>query len=683
MQSVDSIAVYWVPIVRRDVVPGACERLRGTPAGYDNPCDSIINSRWNHSSHEHCFSRVESHSSIAERSFMHGLNYSQLRKQRCGPSAPAEANVHSFSFRSGEVGSSLEMELSALDEGAEDAGGNFKGMRNLLPISNPEDRFGFKHATTDPDGLIARLAHRMKRGQRQVDPNDASTWSYWPDKLPGAAKREDNPAMPSGYTYLLQLIAHDILASSLSFAVSKGELAVENTRLQPMLLGTIYGGGPDVNPSAYEFSSLVRDSRGRVPRTRLRTGRIRHTGGGACPFDDIGRARGVDVSDTGLCDNPERLTEALIADPRNDDHALISQTALLFHRLHNDVIQFVDTAQPVNKNGDHAYANYLCARAVVTLIYRHIILRDVLKQLLHPRVYTHYVTNRGALVSPQDGGRVPLEFAVGAFRCGHAMLREAYQVNSERPLKLDRGLDQSTLRNPDAVPVTQAWVVEWKRFFQIDGTTPNFSRRLGPNFAGVAHNQSVFPRLDGSDVDGLPVRDLISAVHSGLWSVPSLIERLRQNPDLAAILPDYRKFEIPLKSWLEEPAVAGAVPFLPGDVADLVADPPLPFFILFEAACTPGDRLEDSGDHFQKFTGGGQHLGPLGSIIIAESIIGLLRATDLSERDGDGIFDPLPHQIDYTTNRFGLGAGMFSAFHAVSSMSDLIKVMLARNIIKQ
>ena len=52
--------------------------------------------------------------------------------------------------------------------------------------------------------------------------------------------------MPSGYPYLLQLIAHNIVASSLSFAVADGELAVKNARVEPMLLETINGNGPDV-----------------------------------------------------------------------------------------------------------------------------------------------------------------------------------------------------------------------------------------------------------------------------------------------------------------------------------------------------------------------------------------------------------------------------------------------------
>ena len=37
------------------------------------------------------------------------------------------------------------------------------------------------------------------------------------------------------------------------------------------------------------------------------------------------------------------LSEPLIPDPRNDDHAIISQLTTLFHILHNGVLEMMDT----------------------------------------------------------------------------------------------------------------------------------------------------------------------------------------------------------------------------------------------------------------------------------------------------------------------------------------------------
>ena len=499
---------------------------------------------------------------------MHGLNYSSLRA--IAKQADSQARNHATAPRT---------VASDQDYPADSCAGDalFRGFRNLFPFDRAEQKFGHAYSA-NRDETIARLAHRMRRGARQ-DPDDPHRQTFWPDQLDGGTDREDNPRLPSGYTYLLQLIAHDIVASSRSMTVAGHSIGIENTRSRPMVLETIYGHGPEADPRAYEFSDLCRKSRGQVPRTRLRVGQVRCRENEECSFNDIGRARGVGVADTGIGEQAASLTEALIADPRNDDHALISQLVLLFHRLHNELIRFLDAARPVKSNGDNASNNFLCTRAVVTLIYRHILVRDVLQRLLHPDAYAHYVTRQGALVTSQNG-QVPLEFAVGAFRCGHAMLRDTYQVNSDEALELRRGLDQSALRNPSNVPVSQAWVVEWKRFFEIDATKPNYSRRLGPNSAGVAHSTSIFPAIEGNSVDGLPTRDLFSAAEADLWSVPALIARLRQDPNMRGILPAYEKF----KGWLEEPTIAGVVPLLRQDIEDVVADPPMPFFILFEAA---------------------------------------------------------------------------------------------------
>lgn len=618
---------------------------------------------------------------------MHGINYSLLRKKRTTQperALPPTAGVNTFNLETNSNNLAFDLDLRE-GSGVRDSslhGSLFKGMRNLLPVNDPTQLFGHRHATEDRDGLMARLSHRLKRGARSIDADHATKLSYWPDKLPGATNHEDNPAMPAGYTYLLQLIAHDVVASSLSFAVSGGNLAIDNARLQPMLLETLYGSGPEVDPRAYEYSELVRAGKGEVPRTRLRVGKTRDSPGDTCPFNDIARARTMRAGDSGLRQHPNCLTEALIADPRNDDHALISQLALLFHRLHNEIICFVDAANPVSRKGDNAHLNFLCARAVVTLIYRQIILHDVLKKLLHPDVYAHYVDQKHPPVTAQDA-RIPLEFAVGAFRCGHAMLRNNYHVNKDEPLELKFGLDQSTMRDPDNVPITGSWVVEWKRFFHIDETPPNLSRRLGPNFAGIALDSGIFPPLGAGRDHGLPMRDLLSSSAAGLWSVPALIDELRRDPELANILPPYGSTKPFLKAWLEEPALAGTVPFQDTDIADLTADPPLPFYILFEAACTKNAEHTEPADPFQDFNTGGQHLGPLGSTIVAESIVGLLRETDFSTRKGDGIFDRLGDQIDAITGNFGLAKGMFSAFHGVRSMSELLKIMLSKGIITQ
>ena len=68
------------------------------------------------------------------------------------------------------------------------------------------------------------------------------------------------------------------------------------------------------------------------------------------------------------------------------------------------------------------------------------------------------------------------------------------------------------------------------------------------------------------------------------------------------------------------PEQDGPLPGADPDLARILVDPPLPFFVLFEAA-----RIgqPDEAD-------GGRRLGPLGSVIVAETILGAMEAHPLS-----------------------------------------------------
>ena len=90
-------------------------------------------------------------------------------------------------------------------------------------------------------------------------------------------------------------------------------------------------------------------------------------------------------------------------------------------------------------------------------------------------------------------------------------------------------------------------------------------------------------------------------------------------PGLAAIVPDYDVWKSPMRTWLGRQASEFSQPiFEQAEIEMIVDDPPLPFFVMFEA----GYVLED-GVPVQ--AGGGRHLGPIGSLIVAETIFGALQ----------------------------------------------------------
>jgi hypothetical protein len=162
------------------------------------------------------------------------------------------------------------------------------------------------------------------------------------------------------------------------------------------------------------------------------------------------------------------------------------------------------------------------------------------------------------------------------------------------------------------MPLDSTWIVRWSRFFEIDGSRPNFSRRIGPYLSDGLGNDQIFPAVDQTNRVGLLYRDLLGASLAGLWSVNALIAEIAaRRPHFIAtsrLLADrpYRVGQI--RDWLASETTYGRLSA--EDIETIAIDPPLPFFVLFEAMQQPTDA--------------GLCLGPLGSIIVSEVIFGAL-----------------------------------------------------------
>ena len=436
---------------------------------------------------------------------------------------------------------------------------------------------------------------------------------------------DDNTRIPSGYTYLLQFIAHDMVDSVLSFNIHDPDIipGARNARAQPLRLETLYGNGPDECPPAYEFTSH-QETRGLIPRIRLRvasrTGE-RPDGNPYCPFHDIARNT---PQKTPQGNASPLLTEAMVADPRNDAHALVSQLTVLFQLLHNHVIDLLEDAiEPFTQSQDFpmregAYRTFHCARLVLTLIYRNIIKMDVLEKILDKDVYQRYMTD-AALPFDRSKG-IPVEFTFGALRFGHAIVRDQYDVNSVALGQPTGGAlrRSAPLAHLNLLPITSEWLVDWARFFDnSEGITPNYSKRIGPRFPEALADSLLFfpPKADGVDSGGLMNRDLLSSAYAGLLSVPALIREV-QNRGFDTV-EDLAEWQVPMRNWLT--SIPHAFEADDPDLERIVADPPLPFFVLFEAARI--GRPDEAN--------GGTSLGPLGSVIVAETVLGAMKAHSL------------------------------------------------------
>lgn len=460
----------------------------------------------------------------------------------------------------------------------------------------------------------------------------------------------ENPNLPSGYTYFLQLVAHDLVQTSLPLSILEdATTGVRNARGYSLRLATIYGDGPLACPSVYALdrTPYTIPPRLNLTRTKLRLGRMKDMG---CPFRDIARSPAENVTkvDMGCA-----VTEPLIADPRNDDHPIIAQLTALFHHLNNGIIENLLPKELVmaDSEWEAAFDRYLCARDAVTLIYRNVIKKDLLKRLLHPEIYKRYAVESPVFLDKESNypdslhelaglrperlkqdWRIPLEFSHAAFRFAHAMVRQSYRFNGygKEPLTIRDALITNSTAEPGGMPLDQTWIVQWSRFFELNEQRPNLSMRIGPH---LAEGLSLPDEIDPQKTKRLSYRDLLSSGFVGLWSVGALVQEIQKSTvgadliKLSPILESPKQRAALVRKWIGD-----SKDFEPEDVETLADDPPLYLFALLEAAYDP-ECLEPQH---------GYKLGVLGSIIVAEVIFRAL------------VLDPLPSEVDSCSLRESL-----------------------------
>ena len=186
-------------------------------------------------------------------------------------------------------------------------------------------------------------------------------------------------------------------------------------------------------------------ARGEIPRMQLRVGEPQAPGANAatlyCPYRDLARAI-APSADKLAGTTASLLTEAFIADPRNDAHSFMSQITVLFLLLHNQVLALLAAVPPSDSPRGDAYRRFLCARIIVTMIYRNIVVKDLLPRIVDAAVLTRYRSDNNVFF---DGEKdVPIEFTHGAFRFGHAIVRDSYRVRDEKALDTVLALDFSS-----------------------------------------------------------------------------------------------------------------------------------------------------------------------------------------------------------------------------------------------
>lgn len=392
----------------------------------------------------------------------------------------------------------------------------------------------------------------------------------------------DNPNIPAGFTYLGQFIDHDITLDLTSLGEKmRDPRAVKNFRTPSLDLDSIYGRGPDGSPHMY-----ARDPSSRRTSPKFLIGKNITV--------DFGGVTGDFRND--LPRSPEG--QALIGDHRNDENLLVAQMHLAFLKFHNKVVDMLEG------QGVEAEALFEQARQTVTWHYQWLVLHDFLGRLTMPGMVDKILHEGRKFYRFKVLPYMPVEFSGAAYRLGHSMVRQLYSHNRVfdptpfAPLFGFTGLsgqiigDLATPPFNAPLPVSHLpsnWIIDWRRFFEVDGsglTQP--SRKLDGFLAEELHTLP--------SGDNLAFLNLRRGVHQGLPSGQAIAEAMGIADPITAD---------ELASG-DDGAVAAA--------HGLHMQTPLWYYILKEAA----------------IKGGGERLGPVGSTIVAEVLVGLVHGDQQS-----------------------------------------------------
>src|ERR1019366_45009 len=199
------------------------------------------------------------------------------------------------------------------------------------PVVPDQDRIGAHTRVPAAPATMAKLA-ALVRGTYPW-PNPLIAW----DAAHPTGEPDDNPEIPSGYTYLLQFVAHDVVQTLTPFWSADPAIASTNLRTGPLQLMTLYGGSPVSAPLAY--TPVGADV---SMRTKLQIGRLAGPAVTGCPFRALARVDLGQATVAAAGCNAEMLRDALVADQRNDDNAILAQLAMLFISLHNAIVDCID-----------------------------------------------------------------------------------------------------------------------------------------------------------------------------------------------------------------------------------------------------------------------------------------------------------------------------------------------------
>ncbi len=405
---------------------------------------------------------------------------------------------------------------------------------------------------------------------------------------------EGDPAnaetLPAGLTYFGQFIDHDLTFDPVSNLARQNDPdALTNFRTPVFDLDCVYGRGRDDQPYMYLGDEFLIGTA------------------------EVGAEKDLPRNDPPVPEGEPPARRALIGDPRNDENIIVSQLQLAFLLLHNRLLADV---QDGGRLAVHRWSDekpFEAAQRLARWHYQWLVAKFFLPAICDPGEFNDRFDEQpigGGLTcrrivglryyAPKHLPYIPVEWSVAAYRFGHSMIRQKYHLNAvlrgfREGKPLDIFIENPTLENrlqhlDGRRQLPPFWSIDWRMFFDFGGDTSELqmARKIDTKLVeGLLHLAIDAPTA-------LALRNLKRGKAMGLPSGEVLARRLCIRP-------------------------------LSRQQLGLEQDAPLWYYILREA----------------EILGDGEHLGPVGSTIVTETMLGMLDADPFSFLRTDPTWEPV------------------------------------------
>lgn len=417
-------------------------------------------------------------------------------------------------------------------------------------------------------------------------------------------------SIPSFFTYFGQFIDHDMTVRTdrdTTVSIIKDADRIEpiepdhvkaqliNGRRPFLDLDSLYGDGPALaGRSADAPTGTILSGTG---SDKFYADNLRFNQNGNTPLSrDIPR-------------NPNN--SALVADERNSENTNIAQVHAIFLSLHNKIAGQLSLADDVE--------TFIRARQLTRWTYQYIVLNQYLMTVCDRGVALDTLVN-GPRFLGSGAGRpalfMPLEFSVAGFRIGHSMIRPQYNLGPNGQSLTDIQDILFPAQNPSNFTgnhLNPELTVNWNLFVkggQTDHPLFNFAQKLDPFLAKGLFNLPENERLMSPVLRHLAISNLLRGYSLSIPTGQALCAAFEISP-----LSSSQMLKAAQQFPSEEPNPESHCCKEPVTMANTLRDygflkrTPLWFYLLMEA-------------HLQT---GGESLGELGSRIMCETIIALIK----------------------------------------------------------